>query len=698
MSDQASSVAGQNRSACLVCRSRKVKCGKELPECNSCRKLGVRCPGYDTSTGGELAVERIYRESSIEKRRVGSCNSCRRMKVKCDRLQPSCRRCRLRKQRCTYTSVPVGSYAWLFDDRLPEDPENLLMLINIFFDRIYPLRCLGFIHKPSFIHALDQGRLIEEFGEPLVQIVCAFGAFIHTKDIADNLRHHLANGQIPGELWATNARNAVLLDLATPTLRSAMAMVLIAEYAAMSGRNAWGFLLVGSAARVLRLLELDVPKTMEPTLASPEAIEVESSRRLLWACYLLDAQIGSGVDKNLNWRDDVPQIPLPSPEEAFACGTISGPEETATLSSFTSLPERIRVNLRANLVYLGWLRSQILRLNRVSESALPPWDEKSTYLQLLHTVESWYDTLPGDLRLTDLNIYVHKERNTLAAVFMLHFAYHSAVADLTRVSLPGFEFPLSTLFKNAPPSFRRQCQERCRHHADEVSKLVELGLATGGMALEEQFCITSAFEATKIQVVHTTTQTLNGPEERRRAADQIAANLKLITTPKYGQNPRARNYVSGLLPLLSKFGFQDLMPRSTQEPGVSDSEQEVEVVGPADTNHLSQVANFRQALSEVQAQLKTSSPAASQPSGNTPPVATQQTIIPAITAHASVPIIQPPPPPEVPALGMEVGLAAHGYHLGEDVNYMQLAEEMSNYMTWDFSELPPWIDFDHQVG
>lgn len=130
----------------------------------------------------------------------------------------------------------------------------------------------------------------------------------------------------------------------------------------MTCRNVWAFLLVGSASRVTKLLELDVPKVVEPSLSALEVIELESSRRLLWACYLLDAQIGSGVDINLNWRDETPQIPLPFTEEAFASGKLPGPDETATLSSFASLPERVRDNLRANFVYLGWIRSQILRL------------------------------------------------------------------------------------------------------------------------------------------------------------------------------------------------------------------------------------------------------------------------------------------------------------------------------------------------
>ncbi len=207
--------------ACLVCRSRKIKCGKELPGCQKCQKLGVKCPGYDASIQDDQSVERIYRESSIEKRRVGSCLTCRKMKLKCDRAHPVCSRCQQRKLKCQYASVPLGSHSWIYDSRLPEDPDQLLVLINAYFDRIYPLRCLGLIHRPSFIHALDQGRLIEEFGEPLVQIVCALGAYVHALDQGTGIRNYSSGAPIPGESWATKARSSVLEDMGTPNLKIA---------------------------------------------------------------------------------------------------------------------------------------------------------------------------------------------------------------------------------------------------------------------------------------------------------------------------------------------------------------------------------------------------------------------------------------------------------------------------------------------
>lgn len=64
----------------------------------------------------------------------------------------------------------------LFADTLPQDALHLRALADKFFDRISTLRCLGFIHKPTFYQALDRGTLNEVFGEAVIYIVAALGA------------------------------------------------------------------------------------------------------------------------------------------------------------------------------------------------------------------------------------------------------------------------------------------------------------------------------------------------------------------------------------------------------------------------------------------------------------------------------------------------------------------------------------------
>lgn len=137
-------------------------------------------------------------------------------------------------------------------------------------------------------------------------------------------------------------------------------------------------------------------------------------------------------------------------------------------------------------------------------------------------------------------MYIHKETHTLGAVCGLHFLYHSAVTDLTRITLPGYDFPLAAAFRSAPSVFVRQCQERCRYHADMVVNLVRLGLRIGTQAFDDPHCAMAAFESTKIQIVHTVTATPNRPPHRDIAEEHIKSNLQLLGASHFlgtGTNP-----------------------------------------------------------------------------------------------------------------------------------------------------------------
>jgi hypothetical protein len=57
-----------------------------------------------------------------------------------------------------------------------QDPSPQLRFLNAYFERIHPLKCLAFVHKPSFMYSLDRGTLLEDYAAPLVDIMCALGA------------------------------------------------------------------------------------------------------------------------------------------------------------------------------------------------------------------------------------------------------------------------------------------------------------------------------------------------------------------------------------------------------------------------------------------------------------------------------------------------------------------------------------------
>lgn len=108
-------MANKPTQGCFICRSRKVKCDRTFPECTTCRRLGVQCPGYDdagqpgvsSASLKELQplVDRAYRASGLERRRAGACAACHKAKARCSKAQPKCARCMAHDVDCIYDSV-----------------------------------------------------------------------------------------------------------------------------------------------------------------------------------------------------------------------------------------------------------------------------------------------------------------------------------------------------------------------------------------------------------------------------------------------------------------------------------------------------------------------------------------------------------------------------------------------------------------
>ncbi|TFB06916.1 hypothetical protein CCMA1212_001306 [Trichoderma ghanense] len=765
-----------------------VRCDRNSPTCRNCDRLGVKCPGYSdipvlSQKDGSRqrvqdSVDTIYRASGVEKRKVGSCDECRRSKSRCCRSRPVCRRCLNKGFTCKYnpkydaaagqssapsmmagqaqvltmtassnrrgsvstpesqkartsvslsTPIPHDSQ-WLFADTLPQDALHLRALADKFFDRISTLRCLGFIHKPTFYQALDRGTLNEVFGEAVIYIVAALGARMHLLDDATEFN---ASYGIPGAAWAERARDLAMREIANPSLSTMMAMVLICEHSIAMDQHALAFVVFGCCLRIMRLLSLDSPKKVSDAPGLAHMTQLETERRLLWSCYLLDSFLGGGVDGNIYWKDDFPCVPLPCSDANFIAqeqyiSDLNAPR----LSTFEIFPDRSYLNLRSHTIYLVQLRTRVLRLIRNNSQEANIWDPGSAFLDIIQRLEIWYAGLPEQLVISDLNAYVHKELSIISAVFMLHFLYHSIACDLLRVSLPGYVFPLSAAFHSAPLEFRRQCQERCRFHADEISRLVRVGFGYGIRVFDDLHSLMATFESTKIQIIHTATATSNAIDVRERASYNIRFNMRALDI-LHLQKDKSNPYHKALIPLLEKFDFSNVVSEWQAYPSpISMNTEQAEVTGPEDAGFLSNLAPFRLAKEEIRAQRK-------HRRGSSP---TARNDLPGSPATITV---RPPPiismPPKGTALsgggggigsggvlnGVEFSLdrmqlastsASHPTppsvndqdvstiqggvpkemvdlsDLAED--YIRMAGEMSNYISWGISEPPAWLDFD----
>ncbi|TQV94492.1 Fungal transcriptional regulatory protein [Cordyceps javanica] len=843
--------------ACLICRSRKVRCDRSLPDCRNCLRLGVPCPRYDREnefiSRKELqkSADDIFRAAGVEKRKVGSCEECRASKHRCTKTRPACRRCILRNLKCTYPgkqerepsisgSLSPGKQAQsitptkqeprdsftpmdmqpmrsepdqrrfqplnrqslpseeplqmnfqpaqyqlpqlrhhqdapntqnhvyahdsyvqvpqpplsnipqyqqppqhpqhhiqqaqssktksplpdvlaqeaeaVYSERLPENRSFRETLIKAYFNRSAPLRNLSFIHRPSFMKSLDQDSVVQDYGEPLLYVMCALGArhlyFDHVAECGEPMV--VDANQVPGEKWAVKARQDAMRDLHAPDVHNLMTMVLLCDYSLREDKNAMVFVLISVLYRMVRLLSLDSYRPLDANATPTEIMERESEIRLVWACYYLDVLVGNGVEKNLCWRDDVPSIPLPCPEQNFTSQTASHPYFLEDIEQNDMTEVIPHLDFQALSILILRLRSKVMHLIRTPEKDSKVWDNDSKFLQIIHRLETILAKLPEKYHMTDMNMYILREANILGAVFVLHLLMHAVIFDLTRTSLAGFNFPLSNDFKVAPDAFKTKCQDLCRHHAIEVSQLFRRALYMGRSAFDDLFCVDAAFESSKVQLVYAATVN-HSPFIVQQTKSNLGTNIECLQT--FSRDTATRNSVlRALLPICTLFGFREIAEKFAPSGETPD---ETEVTGSADMHHLSRLAPFRRGRSELQrashASHSPKTPSSSsntypspmtQSSRNVPPrSANSQHAVPfsgmmPMTMDGSMGPLTPgtsqrPPLQIMPSAGV---MAQNGAMLQPSIDdYIKTADEMSNLLTWNMPDLSPWFTFDNML-
>ena len=333
MSDQATSQrGGRSKSGCATCRARKVRCDERTPVCRNCERLALPC------TNGTDQIQTPARQSGAtaaagfkRKRTFRSCIGCRSSKTRCSGDKPVCVRCRERSLQCDYeddaepawkeqlrltsaiqspsTQASTGaqpddigrdqnehrhgqtaiSYrpredSWgLWSPHLP-DIDQIRALVEYYFLNIHPLRCFGFLHKPSFMRRIDSGDANYE-DDALLYIVCALGALFAAMDI-DPQPPSAARRLAAGSHWARRAQQLILSQLGNIAVENLMAAILLHDYELRMSNFGTAFMLSAITARMAQALQINLEHSTDMLCqdsgSSPDASTKESRRRLMW--------------------------------------------------------------------------------------------------------------------------------------------------------------------------------------------------------------------------------------------------------------------------------------------------------------------------------------------------------------------------------------------------------------------------------
>ena len=215
-----------------------------------------------------------------------------------------------------------ADYRCLFSSYLPGN-DKVRSLVESYFANVHPLRCFGFLHKPSLMQRLDAENAERRDGNALLHIVCALGAlFLAAESNVTSISS--SNTLTAGNQWAKRAQQLILAQLGNIAVENLMAAVLLHDYELRLANFGNAFMMSAITARMAQALQIGLEhstdvlcKEAHDSGSGPDASTKESRRRLMWCCYISDSLVGSGVDQLTLIRETDIKIQLPCNERNF---------------------------------------------------------------------------------------------------------------------------------------------------------------------------------------------------------------------------------------------------------------------------------------------------------------------------------------------------------------------------------------------
>ncbi|KAJ3039627.1 hypothetical protein HDV00_012085, partial [Rhizophlyctis rosea] len=188
-------------------------------------------------------------------------------------------------------------------------PEATAELIELYFHYVYPIMPL--IHKPTFMRNLPNESPL------MLNAMYAVAARYSTHPSIRTNPNALYNS---GDVFYIKARELVDHYMDVPNVSTVNALLVLATYAAGSGRGSAAWMYSGMAIRMAQELKLNVEPEFEEAYATTNRLswlEREMRRRLWWCCFVLDRYAGAAADRSMIINEKDCKVYLPSNEYAW---------------------------------------------------------------------------------------------------------------------------------------------------------------------------------------------------------------------------------------------------------------------------------------------------------------------------------------------------------------------------------------------
>lgn len=270
----------------------EVKCDEARPVCDDCNRLDLPCVWPEPQARSAESNE----DRPIKRRKRRACTSCHADKAACSRERPICSRCRERGQACVYestdagsnnqdtspsvagdshlsTASPAGGLARLEMQSEMATSMSVKELVELYFQKVHPLNWCSFIHRGTFMQAFQD----DQVPVSLLQTMCATAV------------QYLPNANLSeAAKWIEDARKTVTSNMfVNPTVELLQTLVLAYVWEMGNGDALPQWMLSSLASRLAYALRLNV-ESNQPGLSWAQQ---ESRRRLMWACFCVDAYV-----------------------------------------------------------------------------------------------------------------------------------------------------------------------------------------------------------------------------------------------------------------------------------------------------------------------------------------------------------------------------------------------------------------------
>ncbi|GJN78162.1 hypothetical protein PLIIFM63780_001655 [Purpureocillium lilacinum] len=534
--------------SCQSCRLSKTKCNGDRPRCARCVAKGAECvydggsaPRWTRSLkrGGSVDVKAERRDDGAESSPPGdhgsSATTADGRGDGSEAASSSRASAEARAGEGTSSSGVGGSasaggdvtpshpLSWLLSPELPTG-RSLRRVVEQYFANVHPLRCFAFVHKPSFMRQLDRGFASDD-ESALLHIICAHGAkFLLLGSGAGDLTPPPPPVGLrgAGNQWARRAEFLLLANFGKISVQRLMTAILLHDFHFRLGEYGQALMISGLAVRMAHALKInaeynaDVLCADERDAAAPSVASRESRRRLMWACYVLDAWAGSGVDQLTLLRESDIKIQLPCNERNFGLRIPSVTETLGVGHVLQFLPPAIvprrpaaNMGIMAYYIRVVALWKRIVRyvaghgLGLHADDRPPPWQPDSHFAALDADLHLWRRELPDFVEYSTETIYARLDSNQLGALVLIHCTYHHNYLELYKITMPDlFKLDKPFVFPPEHQEFLQTMQANCYYHAAQIAEILAEAAEHGARLLSDSLLPFFIYDSSRVMLYY----------------------------------------------------------------------------------------------------------------------------------------------------------------------------------------------------